>query len=111
MGSSVKRKQVNLSMEHKLWALKRLEKEESVSAVAEDLGVDKGMIGHWKKKRMEIKLWRVKRMCTETLKERKSMKESEFNEVNEVLYIWFRQAREKSTPVSGQILQQKALKF
>lgn len=111
MASSVKRKQVNVSMEQKLAALKRLDKGESVSAVANDLGVGKSTIGDWKKKRTEIESWCVKRMCTETLKERKSMKESDFNEVNEALYIWFRQTREKGTPISGPILQEKALRF
>ncbi|XP_035231605.1 jerky protein homolog-like [Stegodyphus dumicola] len=47
-------------------------------------------------------------MCAETLKERKNMKTSEFNEA---LYKWFRQAKEKGTPISGPILQEKALKF
>ncbi|XP_023231971.1 jerky protein homolog-like [Centruroides sculpturatus] len=111
MASSVKRKQVNMSMEQKLRALKRLDKGESVSAVAKDLGVGKSTIRDWKKKRTEIESWCVSRMCTETLKERKSMKESDFNEVSEALYIWFRQTRKKGTPISGPILQEKALKF
>ena len=39
------------------------------------------------------------------------MKDSDFNEVNEALYIWFRQTREMGMPISGPILQQMALKF
>ena len=98
-------------MEQKLRALNRLDKGESVSAVAKDMGVGKSTIGDWKKKRTEIELWCVKRMCAETLKERKSMKEGDFNAVNEALYIWFRQTREKGRPISGPILQEKALEF
>ncbi|XP_023225692.1 tigger transposable element-derived protein 2-like [Centruroides sculpturatus] len=98
-------------MEQKLWALKRLDKGESIIAVAKDLGVGKSTIGDWKKKQMEIESWCVNRICTETLKERKSMKESDFNELSEALYIWFRQTREKGMPISGSILQEKALKF
>ncbi|GFR09827.1 jerky protein homolog-like [Trichonephila clavata] len=111
MSFSVKRKQVNLSMEQKLQALKRLDKGENVSSVAKDLGVGKSTIGDWKKKRTEIESWCVNRMSTETLKERKSMKESDYNKVSEALYIWFCQTREKGLTVNGPTLQEKALKF
>lgn len=109
--TSVKRKQINLSMEQKLGALKRLDKGESVNAVALDLGVGRSTIGDWKKKRADIESWCLKRVCTDSLKERKNMKESEFLEVSEALYLWFRQQREKGTPMSGPILQEKALQL
>lgn len=98
-------------MEQKLSALKQLDKGESVSKVAMEYGVGKSTIGDWKRKRAEIEAWCVKRVCSETLKERKNMKESEFSEVSEALHLWFRQAREKGTPISGPILQEKALQF
>ena len=78
-------------MEMKLDALKRLGKGKSVNKIAMDLGVGRTTIIGWKKKRSEIESWCVKRACTDSLKERKSMKGGEYEKVSEVLYLWFRQ--------------------
>lgn len=111
MMTEKKRKQIIVTMEMKLDALKRLDKGESVNKIALDFGVGQTTIGGWKKKRSEIESWCVKRICTESLKERKNMKGGEYEKVSEALYVWFRQHRENGTPISGPILQEKALKF
>ena len=35
----------------------------------------------------------------------------DYEKVSEALYVWFTQFRDKSVPISGPILQQKALHF
>lgn len=39
------------------------------------------------------------------------MKKSEYENVSEVLFLWFTQQRHKNMPITGQILQEKALIF
>lgn len=109
--SGKKRKQVSVSMEQKLDALKRLENGESVNKIALDINVGRSTLLGWKKKKSDIESWCLKRICTESIKERKTMKCSEFEKVSEALYQWFRVQRDKGTPISGPILQEKALKF
>ena len=84
--------------------LKRLGKAESINKIAMDLDVGRTSIIGWKKKGFKIESWCVRRACTDSLKERKSMKGGEYEKVSEALYLWFRQQREKGTPISGPIL-------
>lgn len=109
--SDKKRKQVSVSMEQKLDALKRLENGESVNKIALELNVGRSTVLGWKKKKSDIESWCVKRICTESIKERKTMKCSEYEKVSEALYQWFRVQRDMGTPISGPILQEKAIKF
>lgn len=106
-----KRKQVSVSMEAKFGALKRLERGESVNKIALDLNIGRSTVLGWKKKKSEIESWCLKRQCTESIAERKTMRSAEFEKVGETLYQWFRVHREKGTPISGPILQEKALQF
>lgn len=109
--SEKKRKQVSVSMELKLDALKRLEKGENVNKIAAELNVGRSTVLGWKNKKSEIESWCLKRICTESIKERKTMKCAEYEKVSEALYQWFRVQRDRGTPISGPILQEKALKF
>lgn len=109
--SDKKRKRCFVTMDMKLEALKRIDKGESVNKVAIELNVGRSTVLGWKKTRTEIESWCVKRLCSESIEERKSMKRSEYEKVSEALYQWFRVQREKGTPISGPILQEKALKF
>lgn len=102
---------MNVSMETKLDALKRIDNGESFNKVALDLGVGRSTILGWKKQRTEIESWCAKRMCNDTISDRKSMKGGDFEHVSEALYMWFVQHRERGTPMSGPILQKKALDF
>lgn len=98
-------------MELKFDALNRLEKGENVNKIALNLNVGRSTVLGWQKKKSEIESWCLKRMCTESIKERKSMKCAEYEKVSEALYQWFRVQRDKGAPISGPILQEKALKF
>lgn len=54
------------------------------------------------KKRSAIESWCVTRICTAILKERKYMKQSAFNKVSEVLYLWFHQKEKIEHPFPDQ---------
>lgn len=111
MALQKKRKQLNVSMEMKFEALKRLDKGESVNKLMLELGVGRTTLLGWKKNRSNIELWCSKRLCSESVKGRKNMKGGEYEKVSEALYLWFRSHRESGTPISGPLLQEKALKF
>lgn len=98
-------------MEDKLEALRKLDKGETLQKVADYYGVGRRTVGDWKKNRSDIEAWCSSRVSDSSLKDRKTMKKSEYEKVSEALFIWFTQFREKGVPVSGPILQEKALKF
>lgn len=102
---------MSVSMELKFDALKRLEKGENANKIALELNVGRSTVLGWKNKKSEIESWCLKRICTDSIKDRKTMKCAVHEKVSEALYQWFRVHRDKGTPISGPILQEKALKF
>jgi transposase len=70
-----KRKSCFVTMEMKLDALKRIDKGESVNKVANDLNVGRSTVIGWRKTRNEIESWCVKRLHSE------SRREKEYEEV------------------------------
>ncbi|XP_062829389.1 zinc finger protein with KRAB and SCAN domains 7 [Anolis carolinensis] len=108
---ATKRKKILVSMEQKLEAIKRLDKGETIKMVASDYGVGRVTVGDWKRHRLEIEKWCSSRVTDGALKERKTMKKCDYEKVSEALYVWYMQFRDKGVPISGPILQQKALHF
>lgn len=102
----VKRKRIVVSLEVKLKAIQRLDAGETIKNVAKSCGVSEVTVGDWKRNRAKIEQWCLNKASTS---HRKSMKDAEYEKVNEVLMMWFTQQRAKGVPVSGPILQQKAL--
>ncbi|XP_035210554.1 jerky protein homolog-like [Stegodyphus dumicola] len=107
-----------MTMEMKLDALKGLDKGNSVNKITMDSDVVWITLIGWKTKRPRIETWHVKRACTDSLKERKSMKGGECKKSERGTFFVFttkifvfRQEREQGTTISGPILQKKALKF
>lgn len=98
-------------MEQKLEAIKRLDNGETLQKVADDYGVGRVTVGDWRRNRVEIEKWCSSRLTDEAVKERKTMKKCGYEKVSEALYVWFLQFRDKGVPISGPILQQKALHF
>uniref|UniRef100_K7GGY3 HTH CENPB-type domain-containing protein n=1 Tax=Pelodiscus sinensis TaxID=13735 RepID=K7GGY3_PELSI len=45
------------------------------------------------------------------MKDRKTMKKCEYEKVGEALFLWFTRQRDKGIPITGPILQEKALSF
>lgn len=109
--SSEKRKKVVVSIETKLEALKRLDRGETMQQIASDLGVGRVTVGDWKRKRSELEKWSCDRNSEDALKGRKSMKRCEYEQTSEALFLWYSQQRARGMPISGPILQEKALTF
>lgn len=99
---SAKRKRVVITIEQKLEAVKRVENGELLRTVAADLGVGISSVSVWVKSKSKLEEYCAK------MPNRKSMKPSEYEQVNEALFLWFSQAREKGMPISGPILMEKA---
>ncbi|XP_023312822.1 jerky protein homolog-like, partial [Anoplophora glabripennis] len=109
--STPKRKRVVISLQKKLEALERIRKGESLKKLASELGVGENTVGDWKRNRNKLEQWKEKTSSTGTssLIERKSMKSSDYEKLGDALFLWFTQQRDKGAPISGPILQAKAL--
>uniref|UniRef100_K7GBZ6 HTH CENPB-type domain-containing protein n=1 Tax=Pelodiscus sinensis TaxID=13735 RepID=K7GBZ6_PELSI len=68
-------------------------------------------VGDWKRKRSELEKWCSDRPSIAGMKDRKTMKKCEYEKVSEALFLWFTQQRDKGMPLTGPILQEKALNF
>ena len=54
--------------------------------MAADLYVGRSTVFGWKKKRSKIESWCAKTLCTESLKEKKTMKSANYEKVSEALF-------------------------
>ena len=118
LAMSEKRKRVVLSLQDKLNAIKRLDHGEIIKKVPSDLGVGEVTVGDWRRKRVQIEEWVSQRAqmtgnkeIKTVSKKRKTMKNSEYEQTSKALFLWFQQMREKGSPLSGPMLQSKALQF
>lgn len=106
-----KRKKTVFSIEDKLGALKRLDAGETAKKIASEMGVGTSTVSDWKKSREKIEKWCSNQASGSGIKKCKMMKTAVNDKVNEALFLWFTQCRSKGLPVSGPILQEKALQF
>lgn len=102
-----KRKRKVVPIQEKLKAIRRIEAGETIKNVARDYGVGEVTVGDWKRNRTKIEDWCIKQASSSS--KRKSMKKGDYEKVNEALFMWFNQQRSKGVPLSGPILQQKAI--
>lgn len=109
MSGKAKRKFV--SIKEKLTALKRIDQGESLKKIAADYGVGETTVGDWRRNRNKIEQFSSVKCVDLTTSDRKSMKKSEYEKTSEALFLWFSQQRQKGSPISGPILQEKALFF
>jgi len=108
---SVKRKQVCVSVEEKLRAIKRIDGGESAKKIALELGVGTSTVSDWRKNRQKIEKWCSSQSSGSAIKVRKSMHKGKHVEVEEALFLWHEHLRGKGVPVAGPMLQEKALHF
>uniref|UniRef100_A0A1B6GWK2 HTH CENPB-type domain-containing protein n=1 Tax=Cuerna arida TaxID=1464854 RepID=A0A1B6GWK2_9HEMI len=108
---SAKRKRVVVSLETKLNAIRRLDNGESIRTVAKDLGVGEVTVGDWRRKRAELEKWGAQSLNSNCNSERKTFKKCEYEKTSEALFLWFSEMRARGSPISGPILQAKALDF
>lgn len=103
-----KRKHTSCTLNDKLEVIKRLDSGESVSKLTSELKIGKSTICDWRKNRLKLE-----RFCTvsaeKTLQHRQTAKQSLYDKVDEALFVWFTQERERGTSLSGPIVQEKAL--
>lgn len=106
-----KRKKVVVSIETKIAAIKRLDAGESMQKIADELGVGRVTVGDWKRNRKALEKWSFDRHSENAVKIRKTMKVCEYENTSEALFLWYSQMRNKGVPISGPLLQEKALIF
>ncbi|XP_046737740.1 jerky protein homolog-like [Diprion similis] len=102
-----KRKKVVVSVAKKLEAIRRLDKGEIIRNVAADYGVGETTVGDWRRNRSHLE--QCATISGDAMTSRKTIKPAEYNKVDKGLFLWFTQMREKGLPVSGPILQAKAM--
>lgn len=106
---SGKNKRKFVSVQTKLEAIKRLDKGETIKKLAAEYGVGKVTVGDWRRHRLEIEQFCSQQCSEDTAQTRKSMKKAEYEKTSQALYLWFCQQREKGSPISGPMLQEKAV--
>lgn len=97
-----KRKRVVISFADKLAAIKQVEEGCLLKTVAANYGVGVSTVSDWVKSKPKFLEQVVKNG------NRKTLKTSDFENVNEALFMWFTQQREKGMPLTGPLLQEKA---
>ncbi len=105
-----KRKHTSVTLQDKLQALKRLDNGESAARLAVEFGVGNSTITDWKKNRSKIEQFCIASTskCTES---RQTAKTTPLEKLDNALYVWFSQEREKGIPISGPLIKEKALQL
>lgn len=91
-----------VTIEEKLAAIKRVHNGEILRKVAADYNVGKSTISDWMKQKDKLEQNISKQQ------HKKMMKSSKNCKLNEAMFLWFTQQREKGAPLSGPIIQEKA---
>lgn len=99
---SRKRTHVLIDIKDKLKAVNKVENGATIKCVAADYGVGMSTVSGWIKGKD-----RLVELCSK-IPNRKTMKTSDFDKLNETLFSWFRQQRKKGVRLSGPVLQEKA---
>ena len=77
----------------------RLDKGESLMKLAVEFGVGKATISDWKKNCVKIEQF-SSATSEKTLKQRHHAKVSVNEEIDEAMFLWFTQERQKGVPIS-----------
>ncbi|XP_055933623.1 jerky protein homolog-like [Argiope bruennichi] len=106
-----KRRKTVVTMEKKLRAIQQLDTGVTAKIIASELGVGKSTVGDWKRNRSEIEKWCLAQASGSGIKVRKTMLKGKHKEVEEALFVWYEHFKEIGVPVTGPILQKKALEI
>ena len=111
MNDSSKRKRTVISIEEKIRALKGLDDGKTVEFISKQYGVGISTVKDWRKRKDVIFAFvkETEEKCV--LKQRKTMGVSRYGELDRAIWIWYNQERRRGTPISGPVLQDKALVF
>lgn len=99
---SRKRTHVLIDIKDKLKAVKQVENGARLKCVAADYRVGVSTVSGWIKGKD-----RLVELCSK-IPNRKTMKTSDFDKLNETLFSWFSKQKKKGVRLSGPVLQEKA---
>ena len=103
---AAKRKLAVKTLAEKCKALKDLEKGISNKDVAEKYGVPKNTVSTWVKNKEKLLSALEKSSC-----KRRKIRESNYADVDNVVFKWFLSQRSKSIPIDGTLIKEKAIKY
>ena len=109
--SGIKRKRVVLSIADKLEVCKLVKNKVPKSFIMDKFKIGKSTINDICRKEDEFVKFETKKQelgVSSATKRAKVIKAGSFDKLDEALYIWFRQAREAGSPVTGPIMMEKA---
>lgn len=109
---SEKRKRIVLGLTQKMEIIKRLRKGESASSIAPIYGVGRTTVNDIKRDAEKIENHVSKMENSDgNVKARKTMKPAKLEHLDTIMYQWFIQARSQGMPLTGPIIQAKAIEI
>ena len=112
--SGKKRKHVILTIEQKLKACEMVRNKVPKSMVMEKFNIGKSTLNDICRKEESFKKFKAQKEdlgISSVVKTAKQIKSGTFDKLDQALYIWLRQQREKGSPITGPILMEKAMEF
>jgi hypothetical protein len=109
--SIVKCKHKSLSIEHKVDLLRKLDNGASVKRLCEEYSIGSSTLYDLKKQKSEFLKFYADSDTPKAISGRKTLHTSRINDVDRVLFEWFRQRRSEGVPISSLLLIQQAKKF
>jgi len=106
-----KRKRVVLTMKEKVEILKLLDSSVSYAIIAEKYGIGRSTVGDIKRNKERILQFKSEMVSMGVKRTVKVMKVGDDKQLDQALYLWFKQKRMEGVPVSGGIIQEKALEL
>ena len=104
--SAVKRKLAVKTLAEKCQALRDLENGISNKNVAEKYGVPKNTVSTWLKNKEKLFT-----ALEKSSNKRKKVRESNYPDIDNVVFKWFLSQRGKSIPIDGTFIKEKAMKY
>ena len=107
-----KRKRVLLTIAQKLEICEKIKRKVSYEEIMHTYNIGKSTICDIKNSETKMREFASNKELLgikNATKSAKSMKPSNYDEVDRALYIWFKQMREKNVPISGPILMEKVI--
>lgn len=110
-GANEKRKRNVLTIEQKMDILKQYENKIGVAVLAKKYNIGKQTVRDIVKKKTELRSFIDKADSAKAIYDRKSLKGSTFQELDDVMTKWFLQKRSEGVPISGPMCAKQAQKF
>lgn len=104
-----KRKRVVLSIKEKVEILKLLESSVSYTVIAEKYGIGRSTVADIKSRKEKILQFKSEMVAMGVKRTVKAMKFGEDKQLDQAVYLWFKQKRMEGVPVSGGMIREKAL--